>query len=128
MIRHSQGRLAPCDPGGETADWQADPLLNTLPPNNRLVIYELPTTWSRRAGGHFGMDDGSFRDVLALIDPNALGANFTDLDVLQAGRSYLSELGVNALELLPPADSFFKREWGYDTTNFLAPDFDLGTL
>src|SRR5262249_27723718 len=36
------------------------------------------------------------------------------------------ELGVNALELLPPADSFFKREWGYDTTHFLAPDSELG--
>jgi len=28
--------------------------------------------------------------------------------------------------LLPPADSFFKREWGYDTAHFLAPDHDLG--
>ena len=35
-------------------------------------------------------------------------------------------MGINALELLPPADSFFKREWGYDTAHFLAPDHDLG--
>jgi 1,4-alpha-glucan branching enzyme len=33
---------------------------------------------------------------------------------------------VTALELLPPADSFFKRSWGYDTANFFAPDAELG--
>ena len=69
---------------------------------------------------------GTFRDVTALVDPNASGANFSNLAILQPGRSYLNELGINALELLPPADSFFKREWGYDTTHFLAPDYELG--
>jgi pullulanase len=33
---------------------------------------------------------------------------------------------VNALELLPPADSFYKRDWGYDTSHYLAPDAELG--
>jgi hypothetical protein len=42
------------------------------------------------------------------------------------GNAYLTDLGINALELLPPADSFFKREWGYDTAHFLAPDSELG--
>ena len=28
--------------------------------------------------------------------------------------------------MLPPADSFFKREWGYDTAHYLAPDAELG--
>lgn len=28
--------------------------------------------------------------------------------------------------MLPPADSFVKRTWGYDTANFFAPDFELG--
>lgn len=64
--------------------------------------------------------------MLALIDPNAGGANFDDLAVTETGRSYLMTLGINAIELLPPADSFFKREWGYDTSHFLAPDADLG--
>jgi 1,4-alpha-glucan branching enzyme len=48
------------------------------------------------------------------------------LELLQADHSYPCELGVNALELLPPTDSFFKREWGYDTAHFLAPDYELG--
>jgi len=69
------------------------------------VIYELPTAWSR-TGGQVGV--GSFADVTALVDTNAGGANFTDLQVVQKGRSYLTELGVTALELLPPADSFIK--------------------
>src|SRR5207244_12393268 len=30
------------------------------------------------------------------------------------------------VELLPPADSFFKREWGYGTSHYLAPDYELG--
>ena len=46
--------------------------------------------------------------------------------VLGAGRSYLGDLGVNTIELLPPEDSALSREWGYATTNFFAPDFDLG--
>ena len=36
------------------------------------------------------------------------------------------DLGINALELLPPADSFVDREWGYATSNYFAADFDLG--
>ena len=72
------------------------------------------------------MGVGSFRDVTALIDADVEGANFDDLDVTQLHRSYLTELGVNALELLPPADSVYDRQWGYGTTNYLAPDFELG--
>ena len=54
-------------------------------------------------------------------------ANFQGLAVTSPGRSYLAdELGVNVLQLLPPADSALIREWGYGTTNFLAPDFELG--
>jgi 1,4-alpha-glucan branching enzyme len=57
-----------------------------------------------------------------LIDVNATGANFDNLAVTQAGKTYLLDLGINAIELLPPADSFFKRDWGYDTAHYLAPD------
>jgi 1,4-alpha-glucan branching enzyme len=69
---------------------------------------------------------GSFRDVIALLDAAVAGDPFTDSDVTRAGRAYLKELGINGLELLPPADSFYNRQWGYGTTNFLAPDFELG--
>jgi 1,4-alpha-glucan branching enzyme len=63
---------------------------------------------------------------VALIDPNAGGANFAYLEITRFGRSYLTELGINAIELLPPADSFYVRQWGYGTTNFFAPDYELG--
>lgn len=127
VAKYSQGRLIPCDAGGETGELQDEPPLVTLPPNNRLVIYELPTAWTRLASaGEREIGVGTFRDVVALIDPDEGGANFSDLEVTQLGRSYLTELGVNAIELLPPADSFYARQWGYGTTNFFAPDFDLG--
>jgi 1,4-alpha-glucan branching enzyme len=123
VIKFKGGQLVPCDIDGTELTPQQNPPLNQLSANNQLVIYELPTAWAR-TGGQVGV--GSFADVTALIDTNSGGANFTDLQVVQKGSSYLTELGVNALELLPPADSFFKREWGYDTANFLAPDTQLG--
>jgi len=60
------------------------------------------------------------------VDATAGGANFSDLAVLQPGQSHLQNLGVNALQLLPPADSAYRREWGYGTSNFFAPDCELG--
>ncbi len=127
VVRFSQGRLLPCDAGGETGALQNEPPLATLPPNNRLVVYELPPAWTRiGSAGEREIGVGTFRDVVALIDPDEVGANFSDLEVTQLGRSYLTELGVNAIELLPPADSYYVRQWGYGTTNFFAPDFDLG--
>lgn len=127
VVKFSGGRLVPSDPGGETVAFATDPGPAALPANSRLVIYELPAAWSRAASpDDLGIGVGTFRDVLALVDRAASGANFDDAAVTQPGRSYLTELGVNALELLPPADSFFKREWGYDTAHYLAPDFDLG--
>jgi pullulanase len=127
VIKYVQGALVPCDAGGETGDLLEPPPIG-LPVNNRIVSYELPTAWART--GSDGLREqavGTFRDVLALIDHDATGANFADLDVTNAGRSYLAEeLGVNVVQLLPPADSLLVREWGYGTTNFLAPDFELG--
>jgi 1,4-alpha-glucan branching enzyme len=127
VVRFSQGRLVPCDAGGETGGLQDEPALTGLPPNNRLVIYELPAAWTRvGSAGERELGLGTFRDVVALVDPAEAAANFSDIDITRPGRSYLGELGVNALELLPPADSFYVRQWGYGTTNFLAPDFELG--
>jgi len=127
VIRLLNGRLSAVDPDGGSAAFPADPAPDTLPANNHLVIYELPTAWTSAQGsGTNERGVGTFQDVRALVDEAASGANFEGLDVLAAGRSYLTELGVNALELLPPADSFFKRSWGYDTSHFLAPDWELG--
>lgn len=127
VIKFSAGKLIAADASGETGDFSGGQALSVLAANNRLVIYELPTTWTRSAevGGR-DMGIGTFRDVAALIDAHAEGANFDDLDITRLGRSYLTEIGVNALELLPPADSTYNRQWGYGTTNYLAPDFDLG--
>ena len=127
VIRLQNGELSAVDPGGESASFPDDPGPDTLPANNHLVIYELPTAWTRAQGsGASERGVGTFQDALALVNEAASGANFEGLEVLSPGRSYLSELGVNALELLPAADSFFKRSWGYDTSHFLAPDWELG--
>jgi 1,4-alpha-glucan branching enzyme len=128
VIKFSGGQLVPADPSADPAGSPAAaPTPDKLPTNNRLVIYELPTTWTREAevGGR-DMGVGTFRDVIALIDADVDGANFDDLDVTRVGRSYLTEIGINALELLPPADSTYNRQWGYGTTNYFAPDFELG--
>jgi len=127
VIRLQNGELSAVDPGGESASFPDDPGPDTLPANHHLVIYELPTAWTRTQGsGASERGVGTFQDALALVDEAASGANFEGLEVLSPGRSYLNELGVNALELLPAADSFFKRSWGYDTSHFLAPDWELG--
>ena len=128
VIMFRGGQLIPCDGGGETTAPVAVPALADVPTNNRIVIYELPTAWtSIDTSGLRERGIGTFRDVMALVVKNVAGANFPGLAVARAGRSYLvEELGINALELLPPADSMYVREWGYGTTNFFAPDFELG--
>jgi 1,4-alpha-glucan branching enzyme len=133
LIRFQGGRLLPTD--AETAppffgqsDHHRDAPMASLPTNNRLVIYEVPTAWTKIGdlvdAGHVGV--GSFQDVQALIEPGAGGGRFAGLRRLREHR-HLIELGANALELLPPADSFVDRmSWGYATSNYCAPDFDLG--
>ena len=128
VIRYiGQGRLAASDPGGEAAAFGAAETPAAFSPNNQLVIYELPTAWAlSRSLNEPERAVATFSDVTALFDERIGGANFADLSLLDAGQAYLADLGVNALELLPPADSFFKREWGYDTSHYLAPDAELG--
>jgi len=97
------------------------------PPNNEMVIYELPTAWSRSSGSdEFERAIGTFRDARALVEKNFAGANFSDLAVTQLDPPYLVQLGINALEMLPPADSILAREWGYGTSHYLAADYELG--
>lgn len=127
VVKFKDGRLVACDPEGETIARVPKIAVDQAAANNRIVIYELPTSWARtniQQDPEIGV--GTFRDVLALVDEQAEPANFADLPALQPGRSHLAELGVNALELLPIADSFVNREWGYATSNYFAPDYDLG--
>ena len=127
IVLYKDGELVPCDPEGQRPDWRNDPPLASLPVNTQLVIYELPTAWARtRKEGGVMVAGGTFRDVLALVDPSAIPFSFFGLTVLQEGRAHLRDLGINALELLPPADSYVNGGWGYATTNYLAADDDLG--
>jgi pullulanase len=127
VVKFSKGMLIACDPGGEEASFDSDALSLNLPANNHLVLYELPTRWSRTGvESSVEIGTGSFRDVLALLDENEEGANFASTSALRKGRAHLKELGINGLELLPIADSFADRSWGYATSNYFAPDFDLG--
>ena len=127
VIRFANGLLIACDPGGEDVNFTSDARSSALPPNNRIVLYELPTRWSREGvESSVEVGVGTFRDVLALLDKTEGGANFAGLSALQPGRAYLRELGINGLELLPVADSFADRSWGYATSNYFAPDYDLG--
>jgi len=128
VIRYlGQGQLVDADPGGEAAVFEAPDAPDKLPPNNQLVIYELPTAWTlTRSLNAPERAAATFLDVASLVDERIGGANFAELSLLDMGKAYLVDLGVNALELLPPADSFFKREWGYDTSHYLAPDYELG--
>lgn len=127
VVRAQGGSLVPSDAGDAIASFDGEPAPETLPTNSQLVLYELPAAWTRQAdAGGRDTGVGSFRDVIALLDAGVAGDPFTDSEVTRAGRAYLKELGVNGLELLPPADSFYNRQWGYGTTNFLAPDFEFG--
>ena len=130
VVLYSGGELRPADPGGPaiTFDDAADVAAAALPPNNQLVIYELPTAWTKAGdlldAKHVGV--GTFRDVLALVERAEPGGNFAAVPAVGQGQ-HLVDLGVNALELLPPADTYLdRRSWGYGTSNYFAPDFDLG--
>ena len=126
VVLYQNGKLTPCDPQGQTVNWEGDAPLDTLPPNNRLVIYELPTRWARiNSTGNVEEGNGSFRDVLALLIAEQNAPTFPTLRALN-NRAHLVELGVNALELLPPEDSDDTLNWGYGTANYFAADFDLG--
>jgi pullulanase len=126
VIKLQEGRLVDCDPDGDVGVPARSQNLLALAPNNRLVVYELPSSWTRTGdAGRVERDVGTFRDVLALLDPAEPGGNFSDVPEVSS-RAHLIELGVNAIELLPPADSPFKREWGYGTGNYCAGDWDLG--
>jgi 1,4-alpha-glucan branching enzyme len=127
VIGWSDGELTPCDPDGSGPDWSGDAPIAGLPANNRCVYYKLPTRWAARAAeGGIEVGTGTFRDVLALVQPDVGPVNVRGTAALRVGTAHLRDLGVNALELLPIADSWVVREWGYATSNYFAPDHDLG--
>jgi pullulanase len=126
VIGWHDGELVCCDPNGE----KCTPVVGSLEPlasNNQTVIYELPTAWVRTTGSNeFERAVGTFRDIRAMVEKGVPGSNFPQLSVTSPDRQYLLELGINAVELLPPADSIYSREWGYGTSHYLSPDYELG--
>ena len=129
VIKYQGGELVAADPDGTAFKVATNPeTMRSLTPNNRTVIYELPVAWARIGkDGGVETDIGTFLDVLALIRKSIAPANFRGVTALEVGQSHLEQLGANVLELLPPSDSCYPREWGYGTSNFFAPDYDLGT-
>jgi 1,4-alpha-glucan branching enzyme len=132
VIRFRNGRLLPSDAETEPLLFDdgpgADVPMSDLPSNHRLVIYEVPTAWTKVGdlADATNVGVGTFREVQALIEPGTRGGRFAAIRRVREHR-HLIELGANALELLPPADTFVdRRSWGYATSNYFAPDFDLG--
>ena len=124
VVLFEEGMLAACDANGARIGMKDDAPIEQLPANNRLVIYELPTRWTRkRTLGTASIGAGTFDDVAGLF---AASSPFGDALGLSDGVSYLGALGINAIELLPPADSTNQFDWGYGTANFFAPDYYLG--
>jgi pullulanase len=127
VVMFSGGKLVACDPDGTPVTSPVAGDMRLLATNNMMVIYELPAAWTRQPrGGGIERGVGTFRDVLAMVEKGVEGANFSDLHVAAKDNAYLLNLGINAVELLPPADTIFSRQWGYGTSHFLAPDLELG--
>lgn len=124
VVKFRDGKLWPCDNDGAEPSRPPVPDQASLPSNNHLVIYELPTSWSKVGSDGRGVDVdvGGFADVKALFDQNTRSARFASIH-----EPILAELGINALELLPVADAKNKSEWGYATAHYFAPDSDLGS-
>jgi pullulanase len=125
--------LVPTDPDANEPDWNGfstNQVLDNLKPNNELVIYELPPCWSYVTD--LKTANGSFRQVEKMIDwsdnHTHLDDLFNGMDELNFhGKKYITYLGVNALELTPPANSIYgnDHQWGYGTANYFAPNYSL---
>ena len=127
VVKFRNDKLWPCDIDGNEPDVVAIPAQDAIPDNNHLVIYELPASWAKpKEIGAVEVDVGTFIDVLALFDLATAGDRFSDIPPI-ANEAILTDLGINALELLPAADAKPMGEWGYATAHYFAPDFDLGT-
>ena len=126
VILFQDAQLVACDQDGTPVAEPADDNPGQLAPNNFTIIYELPTSWMRRPRGAAERGVGTFRDIAAMLDPNLTPPNFDELTAAQKGHAHIAELGINAIELLPPADSYYERQWGYGTSHMYAPDTQLG--
>lgn len=126
VILYREGQLIPCDPSGRVFEPSRDRAA-TLAANNQIVIYKLPTRWPETTEtGETILKEGTFRDVLFLCDREIKSPNLAKIAELSQEKAYLARLGINALELLPIADSEDRDNWGYGTSHYFAADFSLG--
>jgi pullulanase len=126
-IIYRGGELFPCHLDGTGLTRAAPPESAQLAENRQLVIYELPVSWVKSGNQGFKVDKGTFADVKKLLDDPPSDDKFAQMVATENGRSILSRLGVNAIELLPAADAIVEGTWGYATAHYFAPDADLGT-
>ncbi|WP_240731652.1 alpha-amylase family glycosyl hydrolase [Hymenobacter radiodurans] len=98
-VTHSAGNSVVPD---HDFDWEDDHF--EMPPWNTLVIYEIHV-------GTFNAPDpdkpGTFYNVIEKLD-------------------YLRELGINALEIMPPTEFPGSRSWGYNPSHPFAIETDYG--
>ncbi|KAK1757868.1 putative alpha amylase [Echria macrotheca] len=128
VIKFRDGKLWACDINGSDSARAVVPDQAALPSNNHIVIYELPVSWAKSGNDSRGVDVdvGTFKDVIALFDEAQPGKNFATVAAVR-DEAILSDLGINALELMPVADARAKGEWGYATAHYFATDYDLGS-
>ena len=87
----------------DTFDWQGS--VYETPPLNEIVLYEIHVgTFCRATSG--GIPGGSFRKVIDRLP-------------------YLKDLGVNAIELMPPTEFPGATSWGYNPCNPFAVESQL---
>jgi 1,4-alpha-glucan branching enzyme len=91
-------------------DWSDEFKERPLPPNNQIVIYEMPVKW-------MSSDPGE----------NPLVALGTLERVIFEQLGRLTELGINCIELLPIEDTAQTLDWGYGTRFYFAPDYELAS-
>ncbi|MGL5940042.1 MAG: alpha-amylase family glycosyl hydrolase [Waterburya sp.] len=89
----------------DTYVWQHDD--NSLPSNEELVIYEL-FVGGFTGGENDNKERGKFQDVIEKLD-------------------YLSELGINAIELMPIQEYPGDNKWGYTPRHFFAVESSYGS-
>ncbi|KAK5454465.1 hypothetical protein LTR55_012136, partial [Exophiala xenobiotica] len=126
VLKFRNGKLWPCDIDGKEPQPIAPPVQPEVPANNHMVIYELPTSWAKSGPNGKQVDRGIFTDVQALFDKDIPGLKFASIDAVK-NEAILTDLGINALELLPIADSKYLDQWGYSTAHYFAPDTELGS-
>ena len=86
-------------------DWKHDD--TPLPTNDSIIIYEMHIG-DFSGGEEDGFTRGKYTDVIAKLN-------------------YLTELGVNAVELMPLKESPGDFNWGYSPMHYFAPEHSYGT-